>query len=78
MEDAISRKPYIVSREFNKSRKHVYEYSLYTFGFFQAERYMQKIRNYWTHFPSSIPHIPNVAIFQLKTVCTEISSLMRT
>jgi len=44
MEKGISRKPYIVSREFNESRKNIYEYSLHTFGYFQAERYKQKIR----------------------------------
>jgi plasmid stabilization system protein ParE len=45
MEEGFPCKPYIVSREFNESRKHIYEYSVKTFGYFQAERYMQKIRN---------------------------------
>ena len=44
MEEEISRKPYIVSREFNESRIRIYEYSINTFGYFQAERYLQKIR----------------------------------
>ena len=45
MEERISRKPYVVSSEFNESRKHIFEYSLAAFGYFQAERYKQKIRN---------------------------------
>jgi len=45
MEKGIPRKPYIVSREFNENRIHIYEYSLDKFGYFQAERYLQKIRN---------------------------------
>ena len=44
MEKEISRKPYVVSPEFNESRIRIYEYSLDIFGYFQAERYKQKIR----------------------------------
>ena len=44
MEEKITRKPYIVSREFNEHRKQIYEFSLYRFGYFQAERYWHKIR----------------------------------
>ena len=44
MEDEITGKPYVVSREFNESRKYIYEYSIDTFGYFQAERYKEKIR----------------------------------
>ena len=44
MEDSIPCKPYIVSREFNESRTNIYEYTLETFGYFQAERYRDKIR----------------------------------
>jgi len=44
MEDEISRKPYVVSQKFNESRESIYEYSLDTFGYFQAERYKDKIR----------------------------------
>ena len=58
MEEEFSRKPYVVSRQFNASREHIYEYSLDTFGYFQAERYKQKIRNsldtlpdYYTAYP---------------------------
>jgi len=58
MEEGIPRKPYIVSRDFNASRKHIYEYSLDTFGYFQAERYREKIRKsldtlpcYYTAYP---------------------------
>ena len=58
MEDRIPCKPYIVSKEFNESRKRIYEYSLYKFGYFQAERYKQEIRDsldtlphYYTVYP---------------------------
>ena len=44
MEERIPCKPYIVSREFNESRKNIYEYSLEVFGYFQADLYRQKIR----------------------------------
>ena len=44
MEEEITRKPYVVSREFNTSRENIYEYTLDIFGYFQAERYGQKIR----------------------------------
>jgi plasmid stabilization system protein ParE len=45
MEEGIPCKPYIVTREFNESRKHIYEYSFFNFGLLQAERYKQKIEN---------------------------------
>ena len=44
MEDRVPRKPYIVSEEFRINRKHIYDYTLNTFGYLQAERYIQKIR----------------------------------
>ena len=44
MEDEITRKPYVVSTKFNESRAEIYEYSLDTFGYLQAERYREKIR----------------------------------
>jgi len=44
MEKEISLKPYVVSSEFNKGRENIYEYTIDTFGYFQAERYKQKIR----------------------------------
>jgi len=43
MEEGISRKPVEVSDEFKISRTNIYDYSLDTFGYFQAERYLQKI-----------------------------------
>jgi plasmid stabilization system protein ParE len=58
MEEEISCKPYVVSRKFNESRESIYEYSLDTFGYFQAERYREKIKNalntlsnYYTYYP---------------------------
>ncbi|MDR1023694.1 MAG: type II toxin-antitoxin system RelE/ParE family toxin [Prevotellaceae bacterium] len=43
MEEEITRKPYVVSGVFRASRKHIYAYTLETFGYFQAERYLQQI-----------------------------------
>ena len=43
MEREISRKPYVVTGKYRESRKSIYEYSLDTFGYFQAERYLKKI-----------------------------------
>jgi hypothetical protein len=43
MEEKISRKPYIVSEEFDTNRTRVYEYGVETFGYFQAERYYDEI-----------------------------------
>ena len=43
MEDEITLKPYVTSVKFRKSRSEVYYYGLQTFGYFQAERYNQKI-----------------------------------
>jgi plasmid stabilization system protein ParE len=44
MEESISCKPYVVSRKFVESRAHIYEYTIDNFGYFQAERYLHKIR----------------------------------
>jgi plasmid stabilization system protein ParE len=44
MEEGTPCKPYVVSGKFRASRKHIYNYSLDTFGYFQAERYYDKIR----------------------------------
>jgi plasmid stabilization system protein ParE len=44
MEERISRKPFVVSKNFKASRKHIYNYTLNTFGYFQAERYLQQIK----------------------------------
>jgi plasmid stabilization system protein ParE len=64
MEEGLPYKPYVVSWEFNESRKQIYEYSLETFGYFQAERYRMKIRKsldtlscYYTYYPEC-RHIP--------------------
>ena len=43
MENGISRKPYVTSKKFRVSRTAVYDYGIQTFGYFQAERYDQKI-----------------------------------
>jgi plasmid stabilization system protein ParE len=44
MEERISRKPVDLSDRFKASRIHIYDYTLDTFGYFQAERYLQQIR----------------------------------
>ena len=44
MEKSVSGKPYEVSDEFKANLSGVYHYSLEAFGYFQAERYWEKIR----------------------------------
>jgi len=45
MEEEIPRKPYEVSDQFDTHSAEVYHYTFETFGYFQAERYRQKIKN---------------------------------
>jgi plasmid stabilization system protein ParE len=44
MEESLSRRPIKVSNQFYESIDQVYEYGFETFGYFQAERYLQKIK----------------------------------
>jgi plasmid stabilization system protein ParE len=46
MEEGVSRKKLEVSDRFYKSYELVYDFGMCTFGFHQAERYTQQIRNY--------------------------------
>ena len=64
MENEVSRKPYITARNFRDSRKQIYEYSLETFGYFQAERYsaiiqkaLETLPEWHTAYPEC-RHIP--------------------
>jgi plasmid stabilization system protein ParE len=43
MENEITCQQIVVSELFKENRKYIYEYGLNTFGYFQAERYNQKI-----------------------------------
>jgi len=43
MEEGFPCKPYEVSYKFLESHTHIYNYGVETFGYFQAERYSQKI-----------------------------------
>jgi len=43
MEEGIPCKPVEVSNEFKANRTLVYDYTLDTFGYFQAERYIQSV-----------------------------------
>ncbi|MDR3250699.1 MAG: type II toxin-antitoxin system RelE/ParE family toxin [Tannerella sp.] len=43
MEESVSRKPVDLSDKFKASRIHIYDYTVDTFGYFQAERYLQQI-----------------------------------
>jgi len=45
MEKEFSCKPYVISDKFFESRAQIYNYGIYTFGYFQAERYNRKIEN---------------------------------
>jgi len=44
MEKELPRKSYVTARNFRENRNHIYDYSLETFGYFQAERYLAKIQ----------------------------------
>jgi plasmid stabilization system protein ParE len=64
MEEGIPRKPVEVSNKFKVSRTHIYDYTLDTFGLFQAERYAQLIEkaldtlyNFYLAYPEC-RHIP--------------------
>jgi plasmid stabilization system protein ParE len=46
MEERIPRKTIDVSDKFKKSRTQIYDYTHYTFGYFQAERYLLQIERY--------------------------------
>ena len=43
MGERISRKPVEISDQFIASRRHIYDYTLDTFGYFQTKRYRQLI-----------------------------------
>ncbi|MCL2328495.1 MAG: type II toxin-antitoxin system RelE/ParE family toxin [Bacteroidetes bacterium] len=43
MEKRVSRKQVDVSNRFKYNRRQIYDYTLDTFGYFQAERYLQSI-----------------------------------
>jgi plasmid stabilization system protein ParE len=43
MEERISRKPYEVSDRFIQSATQIFDYSIKTFGYFQANRYSRQI-----------------------------------
>lgn len=58
MEERFSCKPYEVSNKFLESHTQIYNYGIDTFGYFQAEKYSQKIDevletlpNYYTVYP---------------------------
>jgi len=64
MEEGLPCKPVEVSDIFKANRTHVYDYSLDTFGYFQAERYLHKIEKaldtlscYYNYYPEC-RHIP--------------------
>ena len=44
MEKRISCKPYDISNQFHNSREQIFEYGLEVFGYFQAVKYDQKIK----------------------------------
>ncbi len=70
MEKEVSGKPYVVSRKFNESRENIYEYTVYSFGYYQAECYKQKYGSLWIRYPTSLWLIPNAATLRPKAGCT--------
>ncbi|MDR2622876.1 MAG: type II toxin-antitoxin system RelE/ParE family toxin, partial [Dysgonamonadaceae bacterium] len=51
MEESLFSKPVKVSNQFYESIDQVYEYGFETFGYFQAERYLQKIKQLLATLP---------------------------
>ena len=58
MENGIPRKPFKVSGKFKESRREIYEYSFYTFGQVQADRYREKIDNAVSSLPDRYTYYP--------------------
>jgi plasmid stabilization system protein ParE len=67
MEKEFFSKPYVVSQEFNISRKNIYEYTIDTFGYFQAEHYMQKIRQSLDTLPDYYMAYPECRFLSTKS-----------
>ena len=64
MEEEFFGKPYVISDKFFESQKQIYNWSIFRFGYFQAERYNRKIENaietlstFYTTYPPC-RHIP--------------------
>jgi len=64
MEEELPCKPVEVSDVFKENRTHIYDYTLETYGYFQAERYLHKIEKalstlykFYTYYPEC-RHIP--------------------
>ena len=64
MEEEFPCKPYVISDKFFESQVEVYNFSIFRFGYFQAERYNQKIEKaietlstFYTAYPEC-RHIP--------------------
>ena len=67
MEEEFTRKPYVVTRKFKESRMAIYEYSLDTFGYLQAERYLQKIDKSLDKLPDSYTANPECRFIATKS-----------
>jgi plasmid stabilization system protein ParE len=52
MEERIPCKPVEISNQFFASRSSVYDYTIGTFGYYQAERYMQQISSSLATLPT--------------------------
>ncbi|MDR0738467.1 MAG: type II toxin-antitoxin system RelE/ParE family toxin [Prevotellaceae bacterium] len=52
MEEGIPCKPIEISDTFFASRTHIYDYTLDTFGYFQAEHYLQQIKRSLATLPN--------------------------
>ena len=58
MEEGIPRKQAKISKKFYESTDQIYDFSYETFGYLQAERYRQKIRNYLLSLPEYYTYYP--------------------
>jgi plasmid stabilization system protein ParE len=77
MENEITCQQNVVSESFKTNRKCIYEYGLDTFGYFQAERYNQKIDKALStliKYPTIHPECRHL----ITAVCTAISYWMHT
>ena len=58
MEEGIPRRQVKVSDKFYESFEQIYDFGYETFGYFQAERYGQKIRKYIDRLPCYYTYYP--------------------
>ncbi|MDR1764175.1 MAG: type II toxin-antitoxin system RelE/ParE family toxin [Dysgonamonadaceae bacterium] len=66
-EEGVQCKPREVSNRFKASLFSIYDYTLETFGYFQAERYMQKIEQHIDSLPMRYTSYPECRYLATKS-----------